>query len=281
MWETGPLSVPPSPAAGAPPYVGPGDIVPGATFWFGLRAYNTAYATGSNPALDLHNDSTGAFVATINILSTGALDVATAATVIAGGAAKIGKLYDQSGTGNHATQGTLARMPSLVLSGHGALPVMRFSRAGDPDFHCLTTPSISTSPQPYTISAVAKRTGAFTNYSSILVANTGLYFNNTADTALAYGGSLGGTTAAPDNVMHGIQGVFNGTSGILNIDGVANTVDTGTADIGTGVWQIGANGSTANGLTGDIGEGGLWKSVAFSAGNNTAVFNNQDARWII
>ena len=263
----------------SPSYTGPADIVSGATVWGGLRAYNAAYATGSNAALDLHNDSTGAFVATINILSTGALDVATAATVIAGGASKIGKLYDQSGTGNHATQATLANMPTLVLNAHNTtLPVMRFDRSAS---QRLTTPSITAATQPYSISAVAKRTGDFTSYNTILGCNNGLYFNNTANNVLLYGGILTGLVAATDSTMHGIQAVINGASSIGNIDGSGTTVDAGTDATASAAWEVGANGSGGSGLTGDICECGLWKALAFSGANNTALFNNQDAYWVL
>jgi hypothetical protein len=60
-------------------YTGPGDIASGASLWVGLRAYRASYATGSNPALIVRRakDNT---TQTINILSNGALDVASAAS---------------------------------------------------------------------------------------------------------------------------------------------------------------------------------------------------------
>jgi hypothetical protein len=53
-------------------YTGPGDVVSGAYAWYGLRGYSAAYATGSNPALDLV-DQAGANPLTVNILSNGRL----------------------------------------------------------------------------------------------------------------------------------------------------------------------------------------------------------------
>src|SRR3974390_3161095 len=70
------------PAAGGGPYVGPGDIVSGATVWYGLRGYSAAYSTGSNPAVDLV-DQAGANTITINIKSDGTLDVAAISTWVA------------------------------------------------------------------------------------------------------------------------------------------------------------------------------------------------------
>jgi hypothetical protein len=58
-------------------YTGPGDIVSGATAWYGLRAYNAAYATGSNNAINVRRASDNS-TENIVILATGALDIATA-----------------------------------------------------------------------------------------------------------------------------------------------------------------------------------------------------------
>lgn len=60
-------------------YQGVGDIVSGATGYWGLRAYNAAYATGSNNAINIRRASDNT-TENIVILTTGALDVATAAT---------------------------------------------------------------------------------------------------------------------------------------------------------------------------------------------------------
>lgn len=60
-------------------YVGPGDIVSGATAWYGLRAYNAAYATGSNKAINVRRASDNT-TQDILILSNGNLDIASANT---------------------------------------------------------------------------------------------------------------------------------------------------------------------------------------------------------
>jgi hypothetical protein len=60
-------------------YSGPGDVVSGATAWYGLRAYNAAYATGSNNAINVRRASDNS-TQNIVILSTGNLDIATANT---------------------------------------------------------------------------------------------------------------------------------------------------------------------------------------------------------
>jgi hypothetical protein len=60
-------------------YQGPGDIVSGATAWYGLRAYNAAYATGSNNAINVRRASDNS-TSNIVILANGNLDIATANT---------------------------------------------------------------------------------------------------------------------------------------------------------------------------------------------------------
>ena len=66
-------------AGGSPSYTGPGDVVSGATAWYGLRAYNAAYATGSNKAINIRRASDNT-TTNIVILSNGNLDIATANT---------------------------------------------------------------------------------------------------------------------------------------------------------------------------------------------------------
>jgi hypothetical protein len=66
-------------AGGGLTYTGPGDIVSGATAWYGLRAYNAAYATGSNNAVNVRRASDNT-TQNIVILSNGQLDIATATT---------------------------------------------------------------------------------------------------------------------------------------------------------------------------------------------------------
>jgi hypothetical protein len=69
-------------------YTGPGDLVSGATVWYGLRGYNAAYATGSNNAVNVRRVSDNA-TQDIVILSSGALDIASANTFAELGASPI------------------------------------------------------------------------------------------------------------------------------------------------------------------------------------------------
>lgn len=260
---------------GTPAYTGPGDIVSGATFWGGLRAYSAATIGTNCVRLIRASDSAQQNFVT---LANGSVDLASITTFLAATTGKVVTLFDQSGNGNDATQATDLNRPDFTFNAIGSLPGITFDK-GNPEF--LRTPSITAATQPYSISAVAKRTGDFTSYNTILGCNNGLYFNNTANNVMLYGGILTGLVAATDSTMHGIQAVINGASSIGNIDGSGTTVDAGTDATASATWEIGANGSGGSGLTGIVCEAGLWKGLAFSAGNNTALFSNQDAYWII
>ena len=63
--------------SGGTTYIGPGDVVSGATAWYGLRGYNAAFATGSKAAINVRR-ATDNTTSDINILANGNLDIATA-----------------------------------------------------------------------------------------------------------------------------------------------------------------------------------------------------------
>jgi hypothetical protein len=79
--DTGLMLAGVSNAPAASGYTGPGDVVSGATAWYGLRAYNAAYATGSNNAINVRRASDNS-TSNIVILSSGAVDVATYNTFV-------------------------------------------------------------------------------------------------------------------------------------------------------------------------------------------------------
>jgi hypothetical protein len=85
-------------------YSGPGDQVSGATAWYGVVGYNAAYATGSNAAGTIRCSSGPSSGSTfvINILTTGLMDIATAAT--------------DCGTDGVVTAGTSGSSTTLTIS---------------------------------------------------------------------------------------------------------------------------------------------------------------------
>lgn len=257
-------------------YFGPGDIVGGATGWWGLRAYNYA-SVGSN-AVRLREDGTNTEqdFATIEKggLPLSAIDAFR--TSHGGTHVFITQFYDQVGT-NHAVQATASQQAELVLSGLGALPIAVFAQAASTSY---TTGNV-TQAQPYTISTVARRTGLFTQ-QSIIWANhdafgTQLTFSTTPF-AYLYANGPGVATAATDNIYHALQAVFNGASSDMNVDGASNTGDSGSASQAGTPTFIGTFNGTLQGMEGNILELGQWPS-AFTPTQSSNMSANQHAYW--
>lgn len=273
-----PAFVAPATVAG---YTGPGDIVSGATAWYGLRAYKASYATGSNPCVDLVKTSDGSAAGTFNILSDGTLDVASIAAL--GFATSVTKIYDQTGGGIHLTQATLLNMPGLVLgpvgSGLGATrPTMRFSGGGS--MALANGTGFGAVAQQLTISSVFNKRLDDANFEAFFGDSVGSGFltNNSANGILLFfGGSITPVTVA-DAAFHRAQLVANNTTSHVYIDGTDNVVDIGSA---TG-WAAGAVnigfGTARNSAPMDMCEVGIWP-VGFSAGNMSSVNANQQTYW--
>jgi hypothetical protein len=258
--------------------LGPGDVVSGAVAWLGLRAYSSAQATGTQPAIDIVKTSDGSAPMTINILSTGALDVATIAGL--GYGVSVTKWYDQTGNNNHVTQATLANMPVITLSAIGTLPAMTF--IGNKKL----SKTLFTEAQPTTISTVARLIDCTSATHTLLGNST---YALTLDNGQPPGGpaapqllgSGGAITVYPTtiNVWHAMNGVFNSTSSDFSFDGVSgvNTADTGTGSPSNQVLDIGGTNSNFN-----LCEIGSW-GIAFNgtqiANMSLAVTGNQRVYW--
>lgn len=261
-----------SPAAA---YAGPGDIVAGATAWYGLRAYSTA--DRGNRLLNVCNVADVACADLSSDATTGALVIGTiGGSSCSNVTCTIKTMYDRSGNGNDITQATIGTRPTLVVSCVNSLPCSQFSGS-----QFLSGSSISKS-QPITISTVAIRTGSFSAFSALVSLHrtgdvTTLDFFSSANNASIYSGSVL-SAAALDNAWHALQGIFNGGSSAVNVN---NSVTSGAAGSGgtDGGIAFGANPTFLNDkLTGKITEGGYWP-IAFSAGNQTAMCNNQFTYW--
>jgi hypothetical protein len=226
--------------ATAPSYTGPGDIASGAAAWWGLRGYNAAYSTGSNPAIDIV-DQALANQLTVNILSNGKLDVSSVATWVAAHTVTtifIKKSYDQTGNGNHIdAPRTAANYPTLVLNDNGSLP------AGvTPGFDAVmrsTTNSADTN-EPFSASVVAQRNGAITEANDITIVGATpsiLGFDVTSGLVRARSGTTA-TTSAPESTTHSIQALFNAASSIICVDGSNSTVNAGNNSTGVGPYAF-------------------------------------------
>jgi hypothetical protein len=262
-------------------YRGPGDIVSGASAWgSSARAYNAAYAApGTNPAMDLQ-DQAGANPITIAILSTGFVNIAAInawVTAHSVSTIKIAKIYDQTGTGNHFTQGTLANMPTLVLNALGGLPGMAFLNSGSQQ---LATPTLTLT-APYSFSAVSLRTTNDGLLSGIIESTSvqiGLAYTTTANQVEILNNGHQATGTASDGAFHALQGTMVQDGSTLPVMVVDGTPNTGIASSGAGISAATLRiGRSEGGQTmgGTITEVGVWASLAFNSTQYGNVNTNQ------
>jgi hypothetical protein len=253
-------------------YIGPVDAVSGATEFYGLRAYNKAYATGTNNAITIRrtSDSTST---NIVILTSGALDVATATTFCASTTCFASTLYDQI-SGKNVTQATTSAQPQLTFNClNTSLPCLTFSSASSQQ---LTTSGFVTSAQPNTLSFVAERNGNTGSTNSVIGAFNAsqVGYGPAANQAFIFAGSEPTVTAA-DNALHAVQGVLNGTSSSLNVDGtLTGSLSAGSSSILQPV-SIGSSGNNGNYFQGLFAEAIVYEGVAMTSGNQTALCHNQ------
>lgn len=253
---------------------GSGDVVSGALFWLGLRAYSNA-SIGTN-AIRLRRDSDQS-ESDFATVTGGGLNL-TGITSFKGSANLfVTKLYDQTGNGHDFAQTTAANQPAFTLSGIGSLPVITTSSA-----QFLTNAAgIAGSVFPYTFSTVYNNAGGdgrifYTAGFGVQVepgTNGGATVPNTLFT---YGGAFHVTSGIPDGVYHAAQAVFNGVSSDNNVDGVPDVADSGTNNVGSLLLNL--LGDASLGFNGTSMEFGLWPS-AFSSGQSSSMSANQHGYW--
>lgn len=274
-----------APSAGIT-YNGPGDIKSSATAYWGLNAYNAAYANGTNPLADLVASTGGAAVCTLRVATNGQADLAAsycAATTPAlacaaatGGSCKIAKLYDQVGT-NHLVQATSASQPALTFSAVGSLPGLTFGGS-----QSLVSTSALTLALPFSISYAAKRTVFANSYNSVFsggpAGTVQVGFSTNTGKAFMYSGT--GTipeATAAESTFHSVQNAFavvvaNST---ISVDsGSGTTVNPGTSSFSSSTLDIGLTSP----LTGVVLAVGLWP-VQFSGGDNSNLNSNAHTNW--
>lgn len=287
------------PVSGGAAYQGPGDLVSGAKFWVGLRAYSLATAgtkainlcdnTGSNCA----DISTNATTGKLNAPGTlGSNNCNTSGTCL------IKTFYDQSGANFCAgtvacnfTQATAANMATLNFSCLNGLPCAVFN--GTSTQYSSSAAMASINATGFTVSAVAVRTAGFTTQQMIFT-TTGANAINLDYRALANAVQMfAGTSGVfisniSDSNFHAFQAVFNAASSDLMCGGstgtscsnagTSNSLSPGAVNSSGSVDAAIGVSSGTNFLSGELTEVGGWIS-AFSGSNQTAVNGNQVSFW--
>jgi hypothetical protein len=243
-------------------YSGPGDIVSGAIFYGGLNAYNLSYASpGTNPCADLRRVSDSATM-TMNILSTGAADVASALSFVGASSAVITKLYDQSGSGNHLTQATTTQQPALTFSASGlgaGQPTITFTAANNQQL--VSSGIIQT--QPISMAAFTFPTVNNGVLFAAMTTYNGVWMQTTAGPLFQINGGTGLNSGSITlSNWYRLLGVFNGASSEIYVNGTGTPGNAGTQIVATYPIFLGGDSVTSSdAFGGGICATGMWPSA--------------------
>jgi len=254
-------------------YIGPGNIVSGALFWGGLRAYSAA--TAGSRAANVCN-AADANCVDVQTLASGDFDLATAMAAplsCTDDACTIKILYDQSGQTNCGascdfSQATIAKRPTLKFNCFGGKPCLHYAGAQE-----LQSPyGVVNQAQPWTYSAVGERTSG-TAYGSILDgSNTWIKFGNHATQVDMEGGVVLASYVSAEGAPHAFLFIGNGSSSVNISDGTSTA-----GNAGTNGWSpiLGVGDSPYGGaaLIGYISEVGGW-GIAFSGPQQSSMNTN-------
>jgi hypothetical protein len=260
----------PPPAVVVPTYQGPGDILPGALAWYGLRGYAATY---SGKCIDI-SDASGSNFQTINIVAN-RLDVASVA-FWSGifGQPYINVWWDQTGNNVRLDPFTPSgsHRPMLVLNVLSGYPVARFSSANNT---ALTNSTGFTQAQPFFVSWVALKTGSnpfsyvVTDSSLAVVSGFGFSLNH----IIMYAGSAA-SVSATDNTFYAVQQNFNGnTTSDMMIDGALSSGLSPSTSGMSGQIYVGTGDPVTDTFDGDILELGIW--AGNQSANEAALNSNQ------
>lgn len=229
-----------------------GDVVTG-----GTTSPGTVIISGTGPTWGVNIFQT---VASVTLTLTAGLSVVTA--------------YDHTGNGHDCAQSNPAIQPQYLP---GADPAGTKAAIKQIAGSYLTCGTISAS-QPYTVSPVAIRIANFTNGQLFMVSEgafTQFGYTNSTNTLLLYAGtSL--NAAASDNAWHAFQGVFNGGSSVINVDGSQTAGAAGSGSLSSTYDLLGYSGGSN--FIGNWLEDGLWSS-ARSTGVQNSMSSNQHTYW--
>jgi hypothetical protein len=269
---------PGTPASSGGGYTGPGDIYPFVA-WYGLRAYNAAYATGTNPAIDVV-DQVGANTLTVNITSAGNLDVAAISAWVTSHSVttiQISKIYDQVGTRNLTVA---TGLPVLTLNAQGTLPLMT---AAQTSAQSMVSTTSLTQAAPYTVSLVALRSSSASGSHNFAFGDgsnsVGFGFSNTANKAEVYSAGIQASLlGVTDSILHSMQflATTSGSGTFVAVDGTSGSTG-GNITSGFSAGQIFLFESFGFHLTGAIGEAGI--ASGDQTAHNAAMQANQKSYW--
>ena len=265
------------PTTGGGAYSGPGDVVSGATAWYGLRAYSLATAGGKSINITRASDSTSR---DINTLANGNFDTATASTFCNATTCTVNTMYDQT-QGNHCTAASCdlaSGNGNLIFNCLGTHPCVQFLTAG---LFIISSNNITpASNSILTLEAVAAETLSSASGANLLFTeNTSTANTLSNPTGVSYLMNLGGSAiskAITQNAFNAIIGVINSgaSASVLNVSG-SETTGTITKSTTANTPEV----ASFNSANFEIIEVGFWDTVAFSSTQRTNMCHNAFTYW--
>lgn len=261
---------PTSPAAAGSSYLGPGDVSGSWAYFYGLRAYNAAYAASLGSAIDVV-DQAGANSTTIHFTSAGVLNTSEISAWVALNSVttiRISKFYDHTGNGIHLdVQATNSQRPTLVANSIGSFYGAVFSNTAS---QVLTSTNTVTQSQSLTMSVVVKATYNANTFGTILGhgASVAIIQGTAADFIDGYAGTGPPNTAVADASFHTFSYLFSGASSSVQVDaGAPATQNPGSGGITATAVNAGGN---AFGAYGNM----VFLQGGMKAGDMSASFNS-------
>jgi hypothetical protein len=271
-------------------YQGPGDLASGATGWWGLRAYNSAYAATLSPSVVLQRASDNT-LQTINVTATGDFNLTAAQNFCSNTTCTIEEWFDQSGAGHNMVQTTVADQAQLVFNCNNTNPstlttatpgkvCAYFNGTSD----AYTTTFSAPTPQPFTLQAVYQKTNFTVTSGGALIStypetngSSNLAEGNAAETAQMYSNPTNSLPPADSYVFISLTGVYNGASSVGYQNGFTYPESIGTSALGTTV-NLGSNNGGGQYLIGYLDEAAVWPT-GLTAAQAAAVQTNQRLYW--
>lgn len=260
------------PANAAPPL----DGLTATSGAYGFRKLRSAYA---GPGVKLQRvDTTTADIGFLGCTSfTGCPLDTVAATAFCTTACTIRTWYDQSGLGRDLQQLTAAAQLNFVFNCNGALPCARaLGVVGQSAFGASVTPATGVS--SFSAVSMLGTLGAGTPTCNWI--NQGPTNNRLSSFAanwfLSAGGNVQAVPTPAVNVWHTQQGVVNGASSVINVDGVETTGSlAGVATAGSAI--IGY--ASTLGTVCSFAEAIVWDNYVLTAGERAFLRSNQSGYW--
>jgi hypothetical protein len=282
-------------------YSGPGNVVAGAKIFWGLRAYTAALANAgatTTPVIDVRGVGTGTGC-TIYLKGTGTgdLDLTTAGAggvgnQCSGGATTfctvtntsctVSKIYDQTGSGNHAIQATAGKQPTLTFNCFSGKPCLTFVGGAA----VLADAGFADASASFSMAADFQNV-AGVNSQIIMGAPNGAIITDQSgapNTFLIYAqGITVNVTAAADGDHHNAMGVV--TAGQTTVQTYVNGINdsllfnaNGTFTFAAGMFMGDTSTTPAAPYSGKIAETMFWAS-ALTGTQAVNICHNQFIYW--